>query len=1390
MSLSREYFEGEEEVLPQEEQEDATTQKMKELQQEVNIDAKASEIQEKTEAKLPSETPTQDTDTPTGDSFEEAFPGSEDPESYNYRSTNKDGTMRLREGEIIGPTREQGSKEPSGYMLGSIQDPKVGSPLKPFADALEGPVKGVHDWFSSEINSKAHIWGYPEIPRAKNVNNEVQDALRDVTALLAPIIAYTRGGKSLGKGLHAKGVGGKNLTALGNDKVFQAFANLGMDVGIGVYVDSTAYQQGEDDNLSGSIKKWFPQATQWIPNWLATSDIDSPDTKRHKNRLEGGGLNVGIELIGSLSRLTKAAYKAGQQAQWLPKGERMPAFWENIVGQYKGLSDKELSMKLISDSAEEASKNVDDLGAYNLSKVAADAPLEQPIKGVHDMWDAAETAQRTVDKAGVAGAMTDVARIKDNLGTQYGRVGSMISSIALKFGLEEQNLKRGWAIDKVVEQMKEAGQWDYLLEDGTKLKFNQIKQATTELAETLFDPTVDSGFLTKILNEFATTAGRKTAGDVASKTIRKYMEKISGMEQYVASALTQQSLAGQAADLAQTAVENLDTATAGQVIEEMYDRLEMLHVLKSMYDWEYKQGSLNPNLWNRVKNLFKNDDIEGLTAWKNSEEATRKKMLEDIIPEAKQFAKTYKDIAKEAPEMLKPFYIMYDATNGRVDSMYKLNKEFAHSFSRLDKAVFDKNPEIPNLLVQAGWANVMNSWLSALGTPITAALGNIGGIIMKPIGMYGGAMVSGDWYGVRRAHAAFGGAVDTFQKSMKYSGDMFWKLSTEPRKYEAAMKPDLAYKFSEKLEGMRAYAEAAEKMGNDGPMILYDMYSNLEEMALHPLLRGTSNAMSGQDLFTGAFLANVQARADAFDVVNGKISMDELVNTPLRGDELFDEAYNIAYSKIFNDDGIITDPRVRYANSEISLNADDPVANRLNQLTRSFPIAKSVFSFARSMGNMVTMYAVKYNPATPFIAEMPLVGELVDDVYKFIKTKPLHKISPAEMQEAMASRGMGDLPEDQMIQKFIEIRHEAKARMAIGTTVLTTGFLGAMAGNIRGNGSWDPEVQRGLEARKDWMPKSYRIPGTNKWMSYEFMGPVGDWLATGVDLVENWDTLGEASFENLAARMSFVMAANLKDKNVFAMARPLFDVVNGNEGAYNRWVAGTVNGMIPGAGLRSEMGRLFEPAQREIDRTVMGYIRNKNKFADAAVPAGARLPISNDWIYGKPIGAGQGSWWMRAWNVYFPMKITDEMGPEARFLAASEYDSRPQLNVDENGVEYTVEERAELYEHIGKDGIFLEGIRKVMKRAEKAGGMNLLMQYRKNPNVDSKRTPTDKWFSIHDELDYYLSQAVESARLQLSTRERLQTEAFIQDSNMYRAERGQPPLTFQTEQFLRNSVNK
>lgn len=1384
MSLSREYLSGMSDELTDEEIDEATNQKIEQLTEETRTGAKASEIQRKTES------PQQDTEAPTGDSFEENFPGSEDPESFNYRSTNEDGTTRLRDGEIIGPTREQGRFEPSGYAPGTIMDPEVGSPLKPIADALEGPVKGMSDWFTSEINSKAHIWGYPEIPRAPNANSELQDALRDVTALLAPIIAYTRGAKSGVKGLQARGVGGKRLQRLGNDKAFQMFANLGLDVGIGVHVDETSYQQGEDDNLSGSLKKWWPKQTTWIPNWLATSSADNADTRRHKNRMEGGGMNVGVELIGSTARLLKAAYKSADMARLVPRGEKVGAFWNATKNQYK-MSPKELSLKLINDSAEQASKNIDDLGAYNLSRLNPDETYVKPVKGVHDMWTVAELGQRSLDQNGVAGAMTNVAQIAKNLDTQWGRVGNFISSTALKFGLDEDNLKRGWLMDQVVGQMKEAGKWDYIASDGVnKLKFEDISRATTNLAESIMDPAADSGFLAKILTEFGTVAGRQAAADAAGKAINKYMKKIAGLQNYQASAVTQQSLAGQVADLAQTSIESLGTEAYENVVEEMFDRLEMLHVLKSAFDWEYKQGPLNQNNWDRIKNLFANKDTKALQRWKNSEEGARAAMMESVIPEAKKFATNYRNIAKEYPHFLKPMYEMYDATNGRVDSMYRLNKEFAHSFTNLEKGLVDLNPEIPNLIVQAGWANVMNSWLSAAGTPIKAAFGNIGGLISQPIGMYGGAILSGDMYMLRRAHYAYGSLTDTFQKAGNYAGDMFWKLTTEPRQYEAAMKPDLAYKASKKMAAFESYAKAAEAMGNDGPMVMFTMQQNLEDLALHPVLRASSNSMSGQDLFTGAFQANIQARADAFDHVNGRITLDELVNANVDGEELFKEAYELAYSKVFNEDGIITDPRIRYANSEVSLNADDPVSGWLNGITRRMPIAKSIFSFARSMGNMATMFAVKYNPATPIFAELPLVGQLVDDVYRFGLTKRFHDMTQEEIIEAMKGRGMGDLPYDKMEQKFLEIRHEAKARMAMGTMAVTLGWIGLTQGRLTGNGSWDPEVQRALEARGDWQPKSYKVPGTKYWISYEALGPIGDWLASTVDMVENWDTLGEAAMEELGAKMAFVLAANLKDKSVFEMARPLFDIVNGNEGAINRWAAGTLNAAAPFAGQRSELSRLFEPAQREIDRTIDGYIRNKNKFVDKFVPEGAKLPVSHDWIYGTEIGNTL-PWWIRTYNVYSPAKIAEERGPEARFLAAVEYDARPFFNEDpETGVEYTVQERAELYDRLGQDKIFLEGIRKVMKMTEKVGGIEKLMSYRKDPHVTSKRTPLKNWFNIHAKLDDYLSDALAAARAGLSTRDRLETEGYIQDVNIYRAQRGEKPLTFQTEQFLRDSVNK
>jgi hypothetical protein len=62
----------------------------------------------------------------------------------------------------------------------------------------------------------------------------------------------------------------------------------------------------------------------------------------------------------------------------------------------------------------------------------------------------------------------------------------------------------------------------------------------------------------------------------------------------------------------------------------------------------------------------------------------------------------------------------------------------------------------------------MNSILSGFGTPISAALGNFGGLTQKAVGMVAipglKGMFTGDWYQFQRGMAAWGSFNDTWSE--------------------------------------------------------------------------------------------------------------------------------------------------------------------------------------------------------------------------------------------------------------------------------------------------------------------------------------------------------------------------------------------------------------------------------------------------------------------------------------------------------------------------------------------------------------------------------------------------------------------------------------------------
>ena len=59
-------------------------------------------------------------------------------------------------------------------------------------------------------------------------------------------------------------------------------------------------------------------------------------------------------------------------------------------------------------------------------------------------------------------------------------------------------------------------------------------------------------------------------------------------------------------------------------------------------------------------------------------------------------------------------------------------------------------------------------------------------------------------------------------------------------------------------------------------------------------------------------------------------------------------------------------------------------------------------------------------------------------------------------------------------------------------------------------------------------------------------------------------------------------------------------------------------------------------------------------------------------------------------------KVSESMSPEKEFLMEIEFDGRPQLNTNGKGIEYSPEERSQVTQLMGQDGIFRDEVRKIM----------------------------------------------------------------------------------------------
>ena len=1149
------------------------------------------------------------------------------------------------------------------------------------------------------------------IPKIPDFENDVAQSIRDLGNVLFGTYVATklvRGGASkISKA--APAIGNVKIPTPGKlpgyipktDPVAKFLGRTATAATGGVIADEVVEFNEQDDNLMATLKMNTPG---WIANRIpmdwTTIGVTDPDTIRERNRNEGLGIGLFTSGLEGLAKVLKAtsgttrysrnmdkvfrdAENLVREAEYIAKDSNKSI---NDVLKETGGRNKELMLEGPS-TAEETVKatkaSLDELGEAALKNDPQ--ATSRPTKGVHDVFDDMESGVRTVDKGGIFAAFTDVARIRGNVGTLWGRVGSVISEARLKYGqISKGQAPTQQVVQELAKQLSKIGSFDAIFPGGMKsikMDYSEIKRLNMEstaeaIGEAISDRTMTVEKLAGMFSPFKTEdmlnplKGTNLSEGI-DIGITKLTEEYLGLNRAMTSNAVQQSLAGQASDMAEAyRLAGNNIGAANSVNDQVMERL--LYVMT-------ERGMMGARAGASLQALKFRKGIPNPLA--------RKKATEDLIKEFsqrelaafeanKKYVQTLKALQNTKPEFLKPYMLANEMTGGSVNSIYKMNEYMRNNLANLGKALADSNPEMSNQLVQGMWSNIYNSVLSAFSTPIRALVGNAGGLIAKPINTLGGAALSGDMRAVQDGWVAMGAIGDSFSKGWDYMREVFMKVSQDPYVYQDLTRQDFikTQLRDENLEVLETYAKAAAKDGEMGPSVLLEQAKTLEALATSPFLRFGVNAMTALDGFTKAVVTNGEVRYNAIQKLRAEgaeITFDSVARASKK-------EFDSLRKADFQDDAI------SYMTSEIALNAKSPTSTGISKFIAQYPIVRPFFMFPTTSMNMIGMFN-KYSPISVFAKDVN------DLAFKKLKDFDVETMRDMLTVRKLATKATKD---DEVIKKFSRLQAETRGRKAVGTLAIGYGVTSYMNDAITGDGVYNEQVRRVNEDLR--VPKrSIKLP-TGEYLSYDGLGPVSDWIAMTVTVLENSTMLGETATENFLNKAGYVLSASITEKSVLSQVEPLLGIMNGNGPSAARIAASLANSVIPLAGQRAEWGRLMGEGTKEIEKDFIDYMRNRNKFL-------TDLPPEHDWLYGDEVNpvAEIGNFFATINNAVSPFKIRAGVRPEAAFLARLEFDARPSITTDGKGNAYPAPIQSQITKLMAENEIFLDAIKAEMAFTER-----------------------------------------------------------------------------------------
>ena len=1187
------------------------------------------------------------------------------------------------------------------------------------------PLVGISDTIIDTINflSAGDTFDIPKIPEYES--NTTQ-ALRNISGLIIPSLGLRAKLLSWGSKAHAAGTAAPWLQKLGNSRSFQYFAKFGADVGTAGLVDYVAEQNQKDDNFFGTLKQYWPQTFQWIPNSIATNADDTPGEKRAKNVNEGAVFGVLGSIVEGVAYLTGAGRSLKRTSKFVPGKETKISSKElnaRTSDEFDAtkFSDKPVEDQVLRDYAKKEDE-LNRLSEYYLGK--GEEPPNWPL------FDEGEKLVRTRDSDGIAGAMANEAQITNNIESGWGRIGNLLHEAGRKEGIEFQNLTNRTLVSELTAELKAVKGVSKTLRSGKRITTRMIDEAGRRLAATLLHPRVDTDDILGILDEFKRSvegSAVRIAGKKGIKSaVKQLKEQMLDLDAHKARAYLVTSEAGQVADFAEGARLMEEGVSILRTVELMADRLEVLQVEKALANYEANSMLSNMNTW---KSAVETGDARIMNAAADTIVGDAGERLTEIIPKAKEWTETLKAVSTENPEFLRPFLLANEFTDGNVDSMYKLHQWAQDNLGVFKKALYDGNPDVPSIINKAWWSNIFNSALSAIGTPMRAGAGNLTGLLGRGTATVGGAVLEGDLMRAKQAMTAHFALDDTLQKAMDHLRLVFRKASNNPKEVGYVMRSDIAIKEERALTSLRAYADAASENGEDGAQMLLKIYDDLDALSMDPMLRFGGNSMTALDGFSKSVVANTEAKYIAINKLTQ--AGEEITDKKIRA--ISEDIYNSWFDK----NGMLDNEAVNSITSEIALNADSPVVDGFNAFLKTFPAARAFIWFPRTTANVIDTFG-KWSPA----------GVLSADHWKMwgpLGRKKLSDFTNDEIIEILKSKGR---PIDEFSNEtFQRLRYEVKGKAAIGSLFVTAAGFAAIDGRCTGTGHYDKSRQR-MRLRSGWKPKTCKVPGTDKVVSYEWMGPIGDWLALTADVVDNADSLTSGMQEDLYKKLMYLLGSSITNRSILSQLEPLHDVLQGNGAAAMRFATSFGNNLVPLGSLRNEFGKLLYPGLRELRGELDEMLRNRNAWLDAVDPS-RKLPPLVDPIDGKPIGF-QENWFQRIVNLG-PIEFHDQPSKERQFLIDIEFNSSPTMKLSQRGVALEAHEIKAINSKIGEMGIYREQIRSIMKEANRLqytapdgtvykGFVNIIQAARRG-GISSEVLDTAKFANIYSKLTLAYTQS-------------------------------------------------